>query len=664
MEESGQAEEGATGGGPRWWSDTVVRGFVLAGITLLGVVAGFALQAAGHPWLHWAFFGVAFLAGGVPSAKVAWDELVGEHKLNVDLLMVLAALGAASVGQAGDGAILLFLFSLSNALQAWAFGRTKNAIRALMKLHPQGATVVDAGGGERWVRLDELRPGDTVLVHPGERFPADARLADGHTWADESALTGESVPVDKAPGDALFGGTLNGEGVVRARVERPASESALARLVRMVEEAQAAKGPTEEFAARFEGPYTIAVLLSVPVVFFALCLLGGVAAGPAWYRAMTFLVVASPCAVVISTPAAVLAAMAAGARNGTLFKSGAALEALAAARIVAFDKTGTLTEGKMRLVEVAVLEGDEDEARALAAGLERHSEHPVARAVVDGWPGDAPRFDDVQAVRGQGIRGELAGETVWAGSRRMAAAQGAQVGAEAERRLSALESGGITAILLGRGARVVAVLGVADTPRAEAPAAIRALRARGLRVVMLTGDREAVARHVAADLGIDEIRAELLPEHKLEAIAKLRREGRVAMVGDGVNDAPALAAAHVGVAMGSGSDVSLESADLVLMKSDLSRLAGAVGLARKTAATIRFNLAFAMSVIVIIGTLSLFGLVPLPLGVVAHEGGTIFVVVVGLRLLAHRFGHQAEAPETRRAGAAARGVVTAEVPGD
>jgi Cd2+/Zn2+-exporting ATPase len=665
MDERDEVE--VTGGGPRWWTDTVVRGFVLAGITLFGVVAGFALQAAGHPWLHWAFFGVAFLAGGVPSAKVAWDELVGEHKLNVDLLMVLAALGAASVGQAGDGAILLFLFSLSNALQAWAFGRTKNAIRALMKLHPEGATVVDADGRERWVRLEELHPGDTVLVHPGERFPADARLADGYTWADESALTGESVPVDKSPGDVVFGGTLNGEGVVRARVDRPASESALARLVRMVEDAQAAKGPTEEFAARFEGPYTIAVLLSVPVVFFGLHLLGGVASGPAWYRAMTFLVVASPCAVVISTPAAVLAAMAAGARNGTLFKSGAALEALAAARIVAFDKTGTLTEGKMRLVEVATLEGSEGEARALAAGLERHSEHPVARAVVDAWTGDAPRVDDVQAVRGQGIRGQLAGETVWAGSRRMAAAQGASVSAEAERRLAALEISGVTAILLGRGTRVTAVLGVADTPRAEAPAAVRALRERGLRVVMLTGDREAVARHVAADLGIDEIRAELLPEHKLDAIAGLRREGRVAMVGDGVNDAPALAAAHVGVAMGSGSDVSLESADLVLMKSDLSRMAGAVGLARKTAATIRFNLTFAMGVIVIVGTLSLFGRIPLPLGVVAHEGGTIFVVTVGLRLLAYRFGQKAEMTEgmeTRRTITASRGAVTAEVPGD
>ena len=639
-----RAEEPA--GVSRLWRDGVARGFVLAALTLLGVLGGFTSLAAGHPWLHWVFFGLAFVTGGVPSAKAAAEELLGARKLNVDLLMVVAALGAASVGQAGDGAILLFLFSLSNALQGWAFDRTRNAIRALMKLHPAGATVVDAEGRERWVRLDQLAPGDLALVRPGERFAADAVLEAGYTAVDESALTGESVPVDKSPGDRLFGGTLNGEGVVRARIERPAAESALARLVRMVEQAQAARGPTEEFAARFEGPYSVGVLLSVPVVYFALHLLGGLVAGDAWYRAMTFLVVASPCAVVISTPAAVLAAMAAGARNGALFKSGAALEALAASSIVAFDKTGTLTEGRMRLVEVVPLAGGEDELRALAAGLERHSEHPVARAIVEGWPGDAPAPAGVQAVRGHGIRGALDGRTVWAGSRRMAAAQGAALSPAAEGRLAELEGRGITTVLLGRGTRVAGLFGVADTARAEARATVAALRGRGLRVVMLTGDREAVARHVAAEVGIDEVRAELLPEHKLEAIAALRREGRVAMVGDGVNDAPALAAADVGIAMGSGSDVSLESADLVLMKSDLAKIGGAVGLARKTAATIRFNLTFAMGVILVVGTLSLFGRIPLPLGVVAHEGGTIFVVSVGLRLLAHRFGRAA--PETAK----------------
>ncbi|HEX6940967.1 MAG TPA: heavy metal translocating P-type ATPase [Longimicrobiales bacterium] len=628
--------------------DPVRRGFLLTGLTLLGVVAAHAAHAGGRAGVAWVCYAVAFLAGGVPAARSAVAELAAMRKLDVDLLMVVAALGAASVGQAGDGAILLFLFSLSNTLQDWAMGRTKAAIRALMELSPAGATVVGADGVGRWVALGSLEPGMRIRVRPGERIPADATLEEGYTSVDESGLTGESAPVEKAPGAWLYSGTLNGEGVVVARVERPASESALAKLVRLVERAQAEKSPTERFAERLEGPYTVAVLLSVPVLFGVFHYGVGLDAGSSWYRAMTFLVVASPCAVVISTPAAVLSAMAAGARSGALFKSGAALEALAKVRVVAFDKTGTLTGGRMELVEVSVVEGTEREARALAAGLERHGEHPIAQAIARGWAGPVPEITGVRAERGQGIRGELGGETVWAGTRRMAASRGATVSPEVERRLRAVEERGATPVILGRGERVVAVLGVADTPRPEARAALAALRARGLRLVMLTGDREAVARHVAREVGIDEVHGELLPGDKLEAIAALRREGRVAMVGDGVNDGPALVAADVGIAMGSGADVSLESADVVLMRNDLTRIGGAIALAHRAAATIRFNLTFALGVIAVVGALSLLGRVPLPVGVIAHEGGTIFVVLVGLRLLAHRVeGAAAEAAGER-----------------
>jgi Cd2+/Zn2+-exporting ATPase len=380
------------------------------------------------------------------------------------------------------------------------------------------------------------------------------------------------------------------------------------------------------------------VLASAPLVFAVLYLAFHFAPGDAWYRAMTFLVVASPCAVVISTPAAVLSAMAAGARAGTLFKSGAALEALAGTRIVALDKTGTLTRGEMRLVEVRPFAIPEEEALALAAGLERHSEHPVARAVTVAWPDPAPDVADVQAVRGKGIRGHLDGAVVWAGTRRMAAEQDALITAEAEAALSGWEENGMTTLLLGRDRQVLAALAVADTERHEAAEAVRLLRARGLRVVMLSGDRAAVARHIAARLGIDEVRAPLLPEEKLATIQALHREGCVLMVGDGVNDAPAMAGADVGMAMGTGSGVSLESADVVLMKDDLRRIAGAWDLARSTAATIRFNLSFALGIIGVVGVLALAGKVPLPLGVVAHEGGTLFVVAVGLRLLLHRVG--------------------------
>ncbi len=620
-----------------FWNHEVKRGFLLSGLTLLGVVGGFVAGAYGLVWLQNSLWALAFLAGGVPSAIKAVRSLVQERKLDVDLLMVVAALGAASVGQAGDGAILLFLFSLSNTLQSWAMNRTRRAIEALMTLHPEGANVLLPDGSEQWKPLEALRPGDLLVVRPGERFAADGTLLEGYSDVDESALTGESVPVDKKPGDPVKSGTLNGHGVVRVRVERPASESTLAKLIKLVESAQASKSRTERFAERFEGPYTIAVLLSAPVVFVVAHFVFGLEAAQAWYRAMTFLVVASPCAVVIATPAAVLSAMAAGARAGALFKSGAALESLARANIFVFDKTGTLTEGRMKLVEVAVLQGSEAEARALAAGIERYSEHPIAQAIAQGWEGPTPEVSEIRAVRGHGVLGVLAdGTQVWVGNRRLLESLGVSLPPDVEAQMQALEGRGLTTAVLGTDHHPLALLGVADTPRPEAAQAVARLQQQGARVVMLTGDRKAVADYIATQVGITEVYAELLPEDKLARIQQLDQEGTVVMVGDGLNDAPALNAAAVGVSMAAGSDVSLESADLVLMKNDLNRLVGAQRLARATARTVYFNLSFALGVIVIVGAFALAGKVPLPMGVVAHEGGTVFVVLVGLRLLAHR----------------------------
>lgn len=506
-----------------------------------------------------------------------------------------------------------------------------------MTLHPEGANVLLPDGSEQWKPLEALRPGDLLVVRPGERFAADGTLLEGYSDVDESALTGESVPVDKKPGDPVKSGTLNGHGVVRVRVERPASESTLAKLIKLVESAQASKSRTERFAERFEGPYTIAVLLSAPVVFAVAHFVFGLEAAQAWYRAMTFLVVASPCAVVIATPAAVLSAMAAGARAGALFKSGAALESLARANIFVFDKTGTLTEGRMKLVEVAVLQGSEAEARALAAGIERYSEHPIAQAIAQGWEGPTPEVSEIRAVRGHGVLGVLAdGTQVWVGNRRLLESLGVSLPPDVEAQMQALEGRGLTTAVLGTDHHPLALLGVADTPRPEAAQAVARLQQQGARVVMLTGDRKAVADYIATQVGITEVYAELLPEDKLARIQQLDQEGTVVMVGDGLNDAPALNAAAVGVSMAAGSDVSLESADLVLMKNDLNRLVGAQKLARATARTVYFNLSFALGVIVIVGAFALAGKVPLPMGVVAHEGGTVFVVLVGLRLLAHR----------------------------
>lgn len=619
------------------WSHEVKRGFLLSGVTLLGLVGGYIAGAYEQTVLQNTLWALAFLAGGVPSAIKAMRSLFQERKLDVDLLMVVAALGAASVGQAGDGAILLFLFSLSNALQSWAMNRTRRAIEALMTLNPEGANVLLPDGSEQWRPLEALMPGDILVVRPGERFAADGHVVDGYTDVDESALTGESVPVDKKPGDPVKSGTLNGHGVVRVRVERPASESTLAKLIKLVESAQASKSRTERFAERFEGPYTITVLLSAPVVFALAHWAFGLEAAQAWYRAMTFLVVASPCAVVIATPAAVLSAMAAGARAGALFKSGAALEALAKASTFVFDKTGTLTEGRMKLVKVEVLRGSEAQARALAAGIERYSEHPIAQAIAQSWDGPTPEVSEIRAVRGHGVVGVLAdGTQVWIGNRRLLSSLGVSLPPPVDRRLQAMEQEGLTTAVLGSDHHPVALLGVADTPRPEAAQAITKLKQQGARVIMLTGDRKAVAEHIALQLGVSEVYAELLPEDKLERIKQLRQEGRVVMVGDGLNDAPALNAADVGVSMAAGSDVSLESADLVLMKNDLNRLVGAQQLARATARTVYFNLSFALSIIAVVGALALIGKVPLPMGVVAHEGGTVFVVLVGLRLLAHR----------------------------
>jgi len=624
---------------PWWlfWHNEVKRGFLLSSLTLLGVVGGFVARGYELEGLQNSLWAMAFLAGGVPSGIKAVRSLLKEHKLDVDLLMVVAALGAASVGQAGDGAILLFLFSLSNTLQSWAMNRTRRAIEALMTLHPEGANVLLPDGSEQWKPLDALRPGDTLVVRPGERFAADGTLLEGYTDVDESALTGESVPVDKKPGDPVRSGTLNGHGVVRVRVERPASESTLARLIKLVESARAAKSRTERFAERFEGPYTIAVLSSAPLVFMVAHYGFGLEAAQAWYRAMTFLVVASPCAVVIATPAAVLSAMAAGARAGALFKSGAALESLSRANIFVFDKTGTLTQGRMKLVSLEVLQGSEAEARALAAGIERYSEHPIAQAIAQAWDGPVPEIGEIRAIQGHGVVGVMAdGTQVWVGNRRLLGELGIKLPPGLEARLQILEHQGQTTAVLGMNHHPVALLGVGDTPRPEAARAVAELRQQGARVIMLTGDREAVANHIAAQVGISEVYAELLPEEKLERILQLSREGTVVMVGDGLNDAPALNAAAVGVSMAAGSDVSLESADLVLMKNDLNRLVGAQKLARATTRTVYFNLTFALGVIVVVGAFALVGQVPLPMGVLAHEGGTVFVVLVGLRLLLHR----------------------------
>ncbi|GGL16127.1 heavy metal translocating P-type ATPase [Deinococcus radiotolerans] len=618
-------------------SPAVRRAVTLTALTLLGLLAGLVGQYLLHlPALEWTGYVTAFLAGGIPAGREALHSLFRERKLDVDLLMVLAALGAASIGQAADGAILLFLFSLSNTLQDWAMGRTSSAIQALMDLNPEGATV-RRNGVENWCELGEIRIGDLLVVRPGERIAADARVVKGQTSVDESPITGESVPVDKARGAELASGTVNLNGSVEAEVLRPAGESTLARLVGLMEQAQTQKSRTESLTERWESPYAMIVLALVPAVYALLRYGFGLSVDDSWYRAMTFMVVASPCAVVISTPAVMLSAMAAAARAGVLFKSSAALDTLAGVQTVAFDKTGTLTQARMTLT--AVHAHDDTQALALAAGLEAHSEHPIAQAIVTAARerGVAPlTVTDAQAIPGHGIEARLTdGQVAWAGNIRLARRQGATLDAGQQAALSDLGDRGSSSVIVGVGPRVTGVMGVADALRPDIRGALDALKASGVaHRVMLTGDREEVARSVAGEVGLQEFRAGLLPEDKLRLIGEL--PGPVAMVGDGVNDAPALARADLGVAVASGTDVAIESADVVLMQNDLGKLAGAVRLARAARRTVITNLAFAFGVILIVAPLAVAGRVPLPLGVLAHEGGTVFVVFMGLRLLRHR----------------------------
>ena len=618
-------------------------------LTLLGLLAGIAAGWAGVEGLVGPAYLVAYLAGGGPAGIEAVQAL-RRGRLEIDLLMVLAALAAAAVGEPRDGAILLFLFSLAGTLEERAMGTTRRAVASLMSLRPDTARVLD-GDGPGAVEVerpaDEVAVGARVRVRPGERLPLDGVVLEGASAVDQAPITGEAVPVDKGEGAEVFAGTVNGHGTLLVRVTKRATDSTLARMVRLVTDAQAAKAPSERFSDWFGQRYTVWVLLGT-----AVSLAGFVLAGLGWetafYRAATLLVVASPCAVVISVPAAVLSALAASARRGVLFKGGGALEALAEVDTVAFDKTGTLTRGVMTVHEVTPAEADAEELRRVAAALEGASEHPIARAIV-AWARTTgplpPVAEGVAAEPGRGLSGRLDGRRYWAGNRRQLAAQGIDLGRNGELRaaLDELEARGHSVVVVGeanhgeRPPRVLGWLGIADEIRPHANDALIGLRAAGIRRLgVLSGDHATVARDVARHLDLDpgDVYADLLPEDKVEHVRRWSQTGVVAYVGDGVNDAAAIATAQVGIAMGAaGSDVALETADVALLSDDLRRLAEALRIARAARTIIRQNLVFALSIMALMVVATYAGQLPLPLGVIGHEGGTLLVVANGLRLL-------------------------------
>lgn len=600
----------------------------------------YMLEDTSYSWAV-ALYVTAFLVGGFVKAKEGIITLVQERDLDVNLLMIVAAIGAASIGYWTEGAVLIFIFSLSGALETYTMDRSSRDISSLMDQKPETGTLV-AGGVERIVPIEELKAGDLVLVKPGERIPSDGVVTDGASDVNQASITGESIPIDKGPGDTVYAGTLNGAGALYVQVSQTSESTMFAKIIRLVQEAQSEKPASQRFMERFERIYARAILLISLLLIVVPPLALQITWEQAFYKAMVFLVVASPCALVASIMPAMLSAISSGARKGVLFKGGAHLENLANVKAIAFDKTGTLTQGKPVVTDIVAF-GDysEDEALAIAASLESLSGHPLAKAIVlaaqeRGLPLERP--SEFSSLTGRGLQARL-GEKLWTIGKAAMLGESDRQERLAET-IERLEGEGKTVSVLMNEQGAAAVFALRDQIRPEAKRAIARLKKLGIEVAMLTGDQARTARSIAEELGVDRVYADLLPEDKVERIKELKRDfGSVAMVGDGVNDAPALATASVGIAMGAaGSDAALETADLVLMNDDVGRIADAIALGKRTRTIIRQNMAFALTVIVVLIAANFVQGIALPLGVVGHEGSTILVILNGLRLLGYRAG--------------------------
>ena len=593
------------------------------------------------------FYGAAYILGGWDISKHAWHSLKEKH-FDTDLLMVMAALGAAVLGAFAEGALLLFLFSLGHALEERALDRARAAIRALADLAPNTA-LVKREGKEIELPVEQLQIDDVVIVRPGVRVPVDGNVLTGQSAIDQAPVTGESVPVDKAPGDKVFAGTVNGEGALELKVTKLAKDSTLARVVKMVEEAQTQKSPTQQTVERFERVFVPGVL-TVTVLIIIVPPLFGVPFEISFLRAMTLLVAASPCALALGTPASILAGVAQAARNGVLIKGGVHLENLGRLKAIAFDKTGTITHGRPEVTEIVKFPNSneqipsDNELLALAAAVERRSAHPLAQAVVRAAQARAlalPVAANVESLTGRGLRSTVNGQPVLIGNLKLMEESTVAVTAEARRQIESLQTSGKTIMALAMSGHLVGVLGLADTLRSDAAITMATLQRIGVReTVMLTGDNTRVAAGIAKQVGLTDFRADLMPEDKVKAIRDLNQKyGETAMVGDGVNDAPALANATVGIAMGgAGTDVALETADVALMGDDLSKLPFAVGLGRATRAIIMQNLLISLGVISFLIVASLAGWAGIGVAILFHEGSTIVVVLNALRLLKFRGG--------------------------
>ncbi|MDT7757690.1 MAG: cation-transporting P-type ATPase [Mycobacterium sp.] len=595
-------------------------------------LAGLTAQLAGaSEWLWWALYLGCYVTGGWEPA-LAGLQALRRRTLDVDLLMVLAAVGAASIGQVFDGALLIVIFATSGALEAVATRRTKDSVRGLLDLAPDQATILTPQGDERRVNAADLAVGDEILVRPGERIGADGEIVHGTSDVDQATITGEPLPLAKLLGDDVYAGTLNGTGALHVRVTREPSQTLIARIVAMVAEATATKATTQLLIEKIEQRYSVGVVVATLALFVG-PLVFGATLEATLLRAMTFMIVASPCAVVLATMPPLLSAISNAGRHGVLIKSAVVMERLGDTTVVAFDKTGTLTEGRPVLTQVRAWPAagiDDDTVLQLAASAERLSEHPLARAIVAGAQSRGVVLlpaEQFSSLPGRGVRAVVAGREVRVGS---------PIQYPANDVVTELEAAGYTVVVASIDGRPAAALGLEDRLRSNAADAISALTGlTGNVPILLTGDNSRAATRLGAELGITDVRAELLPEHKVTAVRELEAAGAtVLLVGDGVNDAPALAAAHTGIAMGrAGADLALETADAVIVQDDLSTVAAAIALSRRARRVVIANLVIAATFIAVLVTWDLIGHLPLPLGVAGHEGSTIIVALNGLRLL-------------------------------
>jgi len=578
---------------------------------------------------------LAFLIGGFAKAKEGVEETIANKELNVEFLMILAAIGSAVIGYWTEGAILIFIFALSGALETYAMNKSHKEISALMDMQPEEAWLVLADGSLERVKVDTLQVGDVVMIKPGERIPTDGVIADGATSIDEAAITGESIPVSKFAGDDVFAGTVNMTGAVKMTMTKPSSESLFQKIIDLVQSAQSEKSPSQQFIERFEGTYVKVVLIAVGLMLFVPHFVLGWDWTTTFYRAMVLLVVASPCALVAAIMPATLSAISNGARNGVLFKGGLHIEHLSVLQAVAFDKTGTLTQGKPVVTDFIVRDGlDEKQTLSMLAGIEYNSNHPLAVAITAYAKQQDVSFANatIKDVPGYGLEATIDDVFYKVGKMDFVGREAAMQFANGAAPLLAEE--GKTVIFMADAQGIVAMAAMKDTVREEAKQAIAQLKELGIHTIMLTGGYDKTAKAIAKEAGVESYIAECLPETKVAHIKELMTKYKfVGMVGDGINDAPALATATTGIAMGEGTDVALETADVVLMKNDLSKISYAVKVARKMQRIVKQNIIFAISVIMLLIASNFLQVVDLPLGVIGHEGSTILVILNGLRML-------------------------------